>query len=259
MSTSSVFTVCSLFSGSKGNCTYVRAGETEILIDAGVSAGAICRSLRQLGTDLSHISAILITHEHSDHIKGLEVVCKKYAPAVHLTETSALRITAGAHLQKCIVPHADPHFSLTLGELSVRAFPVPHDSACCVGYRLETDSHAVAIATDIGKVTKEILEAFLGAEGVIVESNHDIDMLLRNPHYPPALKERILSGCGHLSNDFASRFLAYLAESGTRHALLAHLSKENNTPELALSTLQSKLHAPLSAAVAAEAAVTRLI
>ncbi len=245
------FTVYTLFSGSKGNCTYIRAKDTEILVDAGVSAKAIECALREIGSELSRISAILVTHEHCDHVKGLEMLCKRHEVPVHITACSASHMNIGPCLSSCAVLH-DARFELTIGPLLIRSFPAPHDSACCVGYRMECDGHAIAIATDLGRITKEILNAFLGTDGVVVESNHDVDLLLQNPIYPPYLKERILSGCGHLSNDLAARFLAYLAKSGTRYALLAHLSRENNTPALALDTLSAKLSDPMKVSVAEE-------
>lgn len=254
----SEFSVCSLYSGSGGNATWIRADQTELLIDAGVSAAALERGLKEIGTSPDRLGAILITHEHIDHVKGLEVFSKKHRIPVHLTEISAAHMTVGVHLRPCLTLHT-PHDEIDIGPLHIRSFPVPHDSACCVGYRIEYGDRAIAIATDMGRVTTEILDAFLGAEGVIVESNHDIDLLLANPHYPPALKQRILSGSGHLSNDFCARFLNYLAAHGTRHALLAHLSPENNTPDLALSTLRARLTAPLDVRIAAPAAITRLL
>lgn len=257
------FSICSLYSGSTGNATYIRAGETELLVDAGVSATAICRALREIGSDISRISAILVTHEHIDHVKGLEILAKKYRIPVHMTSASAAAMTILPHLAQVLLLH-DPDAVFSLGEVQVCSFPVPHDSVCCVGYRLNFAGQSIAIATDIGRVTRPILEQFLGTSAVVIESNHDVDLLLQNPHYPPSLKERILSGNGHLSNDFCARFLAYLAENGTQYALLAHLSRENNTPEIASNVLSAHLSAiPAGASftyrVAAPTAPTRLL
>ena len=252
------FTVCSLFSGSKGNCIYIRALDTEILIDAGVCAKSIEEALHRIGSDLSRIDAILITHEHSDHIKGLPVLCKHHKMPIHMTAASASQIPLSDALKDCAHLH-EPHYEARIGQIHVTAVPAPHDSVCCVGFRLECEGHTVAVATDLGRVTKEIVDVFLGVEGVILESNHDVDLLLQNPHYPPYLKQRILSGQGHLSNDFSARFLSYLAKNGTKYAMLAHLSKENNTPELALSALKEKLTCPLQVAIAKENEICYLI
>lgn len=253
----SPFTVCSLFSGSSGNCLYVKAGNTEILIDAGVCARSIEQALKEVGSDLCHIDAILITHEHSDHVKGLSVLCKHRNIPVHITKPSAEQIPMNPPLCDCAVLH-EPEYQMQIGEIQITSVPAPHDSVCCVGFRLEYGGCAIAVATDLGRVTKQIVSAFLGVEGIVLESNHDVGMLLENPHYPPFLKERILSGGGHLSNDFSSRFLAYLAEHGTKYALLAHLSKENNTPALAVKTLKEHLKTPMTVSVAGESQISRL-
>ncbi len=229
--------VISLFSGSGGNATYIGIGDVRLLIDAGVSAKRLCAALDEIGVEPDSLDAILITHEHIDHVNGLNVFAKKHAVPVHMTALSAGNMKISPALEGVLVLH-DEVFSLSLGDVTVSAFPVPHDSVCCVGYRIERagdETNAVVIATDIGKITKPILDRFMGAEAVVIEANHDTAMLYDNPRYPLSLKDRIHSPLGHLSNDECGRFLRYLAENGTHHALLAHLSGENNTPEKALS------------------------
>ncbi|MBE6611508.1 MAG: MBL fold metallo-hydrolase [Ruminococcaceae bacterium] len=257
------FSVYTLASGSKGNSVYVRLGEDELLIDAGTSCKRISDSLKALDTDISRIKAIFITHEHSDHVNALEVISKKYSIPVHFTEPSAR-----AHLiskkteftAQAAVIHP-PVYSVRVGALEVRSFITPHDSAGSVGYVVSdgTPCHTLALATDIGCVTDEISDALMGAENVILESNHDENMLLCGP-YPYELKRRILSNRGHLSNEAAAALVSRLAASGTKRILLAHLSEENNLPELAYhSSLCYLQDTDVSLSVAAPSAPTKLV
>lgn len=230
------FTVCTLASSSKGNCVYIRIGEDEILIDAGISCKRICDALKTIDTDITRIKAIFVTHEHSDHIAGLETLSKKYGLPIHITEPSAASLFAHKK-NTCAEKHAVIHpiiYSVEVGALTVQSFATPHDSAASVGYVVTDGTHerTVALATDIGFVSDEVSDALTGVENVILESNHDENMLLCGP-YPYELKRRILSDHGHLSNENAAAFAARLAASGTKRILLAHLSQENNLPEIA--------------------------
>ena len=230
--------VISLFSGSKGNCTLIDTGHTRFLIDAGGSAKAITEALEQVGYSLSDIAAIFITHEHSDHTHGLGVLTKKRPIPVHLTEASAKALAPAkdSPLWACLVTHpAEYTVSLEDG-CEVEAFAAPHDSVCCVGYRITCCGGTVGVATDLGYVTQRVYDRLLGCEAVILESNHDRDMVKNGP-YPAALKQRILSGGGHLSNDDCAEVAGALARGGTKAILLAHLSQENNTPEAAVHTV----------------------
>ncbi len=231
--------VISLFSGSKGNCTLVDTGRTRILIDAGGSAKAIDAALGKVGCRLSDIAAVFVTHEHGDHTCGLAALAKKYRLPVHMTEASArcLCIPEDSPLRECLVTH-EGEFLLPLDEESaVEAFAAPHDSAACVGYRITCRGCSVGIATDLGYVTQRVYDRLRGCKAVVLESNHDREMVKNGP-YPAALKRRILSGGGHLSNDDCAEAAGALARSGTRAILLAHLSKENNTPETALAAVR---------------------
>ncbi len=230
--------VISLFSGSKGNCTLIDTGRTRILIDAGGSTKAISEALQKAGYALSDIAAVFITHEHSDHTHGLAVLAKKYRLPIHMTEASAKMLHPADHspLAACLVTHP-PEYRLQLDEDSeIEAFAAPHDSVCCVGYRVSCRGFAVGIATDLGYVTQRVYDRLLGCKAVVLESNHDRDMV-RNGSYPAALKQRILSGGGHLSNDDCAEAAGALARGGTKAFLLAHLSQENNTPEAAVTTV----------------------
>ncbi len=244
-----IYRIISLFSGSKGNCTLVRVGDTRILIDAGMSCRAIERALCAVGESLADICAVFITHEHSDHTKALPVLLKKHPVPVHIAESTAKELARSGFPTDCFAVHP-PQFEVRVSAntaspvITVRSFYVPHDSRCCVGYRFSSEGenfcHTAAIATDMGCVTDEIRASLCGAAEIILESNHDENMLMMGP-YPYDLKRRILSDNGHLSNSCASAFLCDLIAVGAKHLLLAHLSPENNTPELAYLTAQASL------------------
>lgn len=259
----SYFSVYTLASSSKGNSVYIRLDGDEILIDAGISAKRLQTALEVLGTALSRIKAIFITHEHSDHVAGLETTAKKYGIPIHFTEPSArahLRSEKNAHTAAVSVIHP-LIYTEKVGALTVQSFATSHDSAAGVGFVVTGDcpEHTVAVATDLGYVSDEVSDALTGIENVILESNHDENMLLCGP-YPYELKRRILSKCGHLSNEAASAFVSRLAASGTKRILLAHLSEENNLPELAYHTsLCALCGAQIELSVASPSAPTKLV
>ena len=217
-----------LFSGSTGNCTLVTGGDTKILIDAGVSSLKLCCALDSLGVDIQDISAIFITHEHDDHIKALPVLMKNHDLPVYMTESSYL-----ASPLKFSVNYIDPGEKITVGDIEITPFPVSHDTAFCVGYTVRSGGHTAGIMTDTGYVTDEAVYCLSGCESVLIESNHDVGML-QNGSYPYFLKKRILSERGHLSNDACAEFCSFLHEKGTESFILAHLSRENNTPTKAI-------------------------
>jgi phosphoribosyl 1,2-cyclic phosphodiesterase len=232
--------VYTLFSGSSGNCIYVKDERTEILIDAGKSAQAIEKALSGIGTSIKSIDAILVTHEHSDHFVGLEILSKKHHIPVHITEKSYKKaVYQGSYVSQCAKAH-DTHYELEIGSLKIKSFEIPHDSAQNVGYIIKGSDETLGIATDIGYVTDEIVEALSKCDRVILESNHDKYMLICGK-YPEFLKQRILSNGGHLSNEDSSRLACVLAKNGVKSITLAHLSKENNTPTLAHDTMREVL------------------
>lgn len=237
-----MLTVIPLFSGSSGNCVYVKYGEEEILIDAGASFKRICLALSSVGTDIGKIKAVLVTHEHNDHVKGLEVLSKHTNIPIYINSASADSFYAGR--EELFSGHAviaDAGDTVDFNGFSTDIFKTPHDSAGSVGYRLNfSDGSRFALATDIGHLTDEIKEILFGCEQVYIESNHDVGMLKNGP-YPYTLKSRILSKNGHLSNDACAEFLPFLVEKGTRKIVLAHLSEENNTPSLAYRTSAASL------------------
>ena len=226
---------CPLFSGSKGNSVYIGSGKGGILIDAGVSARALEGALRCRDIDPAAISAIFVTHEHSDHISGLRVFASRYAPRVYASEG-----TLSALAQMGVVNGkfaASPmEGEILAGELRVTSFHTPHDCAESVGYCVYTpDGRKITVATDLGEMTDEVRSSLMGSDLVMVESNHDVRML-QNGGYPYYLKRRILSSTGHLSNDACACELPRLAESGTTRFVLGHLSRENNFPDIAYQT-----------------------
>ena len=220
-------------SGSGGNCLLLEDRETKILIDAGISKRRVDAALKSLGCAMEQIGGVLITHEHSDHISGLESLVKNRETPVYAPHTVAARILGakpGLDGNLRVIPVGQ---SFSVGALHVTAFHTSHDTDESVGYRVEGEA-VYAHATDSGCITDEMRAALLGADTVLLESNHDEEMLRYGP-YPFYLKKRILSDRGHLSNAACAAFARNLAENGTSRIILAHLSRENNTPGKAMA------------------------
>lgn len=227
---------CSLFSSSSGNATFVGSSKTGILVDAGVSAKRIKEALLNREIDPSSLSAIFVTHEHSDHIKGIRVLASNFKIPVYATAGTLKGLEEAEVLNgKFPVFELDPNGN-EIGDLFVRSFETPHDSYQSCGYQIEfPDGRKAAVATDIGCVTNTVLNAVIGCDLVMLESNHDVGMLQNGP-YPYYLKRRILSDRGHLSNENCAAVARDLVERGTARIFLGHLSTENNVPELAFQT-----------------------
>ena len=232
-----MFRAIPLFSGSSGNCIYVKYNDEEILIDAGVSYKRICSALNSIDSDISRIKAVLVTHEHSDHTKALDVLSKHTNAPIYINSGSANTFYVPADELFCShAVMANPGEHITFNGFEANIFATPHDSEGSVGYHFTfSDGSRFALATDIGHLTDEIKSHLTGCGHVIIESNHDIKML-KNGSYPYPLKQRILSDNGHLSNISCADFLPHLVETGTKKIVLAHLSEENNTPSLAYQT-----------------------
>lgn len=232
--------ICIFASGSGGNCLLLSDGSTHVLVDAGISMRRIEASLREADIAMSDITGVLITHEHSDHISGLKMLLKYHQVPVYAPHTVANRMRG-------MLPDVDGSLNIIevgtvfeLGSLRVRAFHTPHDTDESVGYRFSGTS-SFAIATDMGHVTDEVLDGLTGAETVLIESNHDIDMLQLWARIQCTSSGCILSDRGHLSNKDCAVLARNLAENGTTRIILGHLSKENNTPETALSESRAAL------------------
>ncbi len=235
------YSITSLYSGSKGNSVLIESENARILIDAGKSARALCLALNGIGKSIDDIDAIFITHEHTDHVSALEVLLKKHRIPVHIVGASARKLLMrGLHSYESLICVHPPVFTVEVGDIRVTSFPTPHDSEFSVGYRIEIGEIIIGYATDIGYITEEIREALSGCESVVIEANHDVDMLMNGP-YPYDLKIRIRSKRGHLSNKECALLASELCFIGTKNILLAHLSEENNDPSLAYDEVWSAI------------------
>ncbi len=249
----------SLYSGSVGNAFAIQTEEGTILIDAGKNAKHLCMALTEAGISPDDIRAVFVTHEHSDHISALPVFLKKHPIPVHIQTSSAYRLENNPSVAPCLCLHP-PIFTERVCGLTVTSFPTPHDSRASVGYRISTDSdYAIGYATDIGYVSRDVENGLMGCATVILESNHDLEMLMDGP-YPEDLKQRIASRRGHLSNTESAEFAARLCENGTKQLMLAHLSQENNTPDTAYDACIGSIGTDcIEVAVAAPDALTEFV
>ena len=231
--------LCSVTSGSSGNCIFVGSEKTSLLVDVGISGKRIEFGLNEIDRSTSEIDGILVTHEHSDHIKGLGVVARRYGIPIYATAGTIKAMQHMSSLGKMpegifheIKADEDYH----LGDLTVKPFEVSHDAAAPVGYRVECGDKAVAVATDMGQYTDYIVEKLSGLNALLLEANHDINMLQVGP-YPYYLKQRILGERGHLSNENAGKLLSEVLHDDLEAVLLGHLSQENNYEALAFETV----------------------
>ena len=225
---------CPLYSGSSGNALYCQYGETRLLIDAGKSGKCIEDALASIGADIRTLSGVLITHEHSDHILGAGVMARKYHLPIYATRETwwAMKDKIGK-IPPDTMREIEAGREFWLGDIGVAPFSIPHDAADPVGFRLWGGNLSISTATDLGHFSADVYRRIAGSDLVLLESNHDPDMLRANPKYAPALKKRILGDYGHLSNEACASALLKLIAGGTGTVILGHLSGENNTPGLA--------------------------
>ena len=223
-----------LYSGSSGNSVFIQFESTRILVDVGCTTKSIVTALEQVGQNPEHIDAVLVTHDHSDHMKGLDVFVRKYNVPVYATQFTWRGLHAA---QK--KPHAEEldHIitsgeSFFIGAVEVVPFSTPHDAKGSCGFRFFYKGRSMAVATDLGYFSDEVKEAIVGSEVVLIEANYDKDMLW-NGEYPWYLKKRIDGQSGHLCNIDCAEAVCYLYQNGTKHFVLGHLSKENNMPMIA--------------------------
>lgn len=230
----------SIASGSSGNCIYVGTNGTHILVDAGISARRIENGLSEVGVRPSELTAICVTHEHSDHIRGLGILARKYGIPIYATGGTIREIrktkTLGEYPEELLTPIM-PDVDFTVGDVTVKPFHIDHDAADPVAYRLQAEGKSFAIATDLGHFNQYTIDHLLDLDAVLLESNHDLRMLETGP-YPWYLKRRIMGDFGHLSNENAGRLVNHILNEKLRYILLGHLSKENNLPELAYETVR---------------------
>ena len=228
---------CPLVSGSSGNSTYICNGDTHILIDAGVSCKQIVEHIRQIGVEPEDIDAVFITHEHIDHIKGAGVLSRKYNIPVYATPGTWQGIgkQVGDFAPEN-VRYVYPDSMMVLGDLCVKPFAIPHDTIEPVAYCVFTESRKLTVATDIGWATPKVKENIYDSDVLLLESNHDLDML-KHGSYPWPLKQRIMGDRGHLSNVSAGEALGEIMSGRLKYVFLGHLSNENNEPHLAYETV----------------------
>ncbi len=233
--------IISLFSSSSGNSALVTDGDTNILVDAGVSANRIVKALETVNMDICEIDAILITHEHTDHIKAVATLSNKYNIPVFANEKTMLKsveLMGQIYDRNTKIIEAGKPFSVR--SMEVTGFLTPHDAVSSMGYTFLSDEGYMSVATDTGCISKALLNNLSKSEIVLIEANHDIKML-KEGRYPYQLKKRILSDSGHLSNDKCAWLATQLAIWGTKRIILGHLSEHNNTPELAYNVASKML------------------
>ncbi len=228
-------------SGSSGNSSFVGASGEGILIDFGISSRGVTTALKNRGIEPASLAGILITHEHIDHVRGLSVFLNRYhVPLFASGPVLSYLLSNGLVPENAVLNKIDEHGQI-IGNMLVKPFKTSHDSVGSLGYSITTpDEHRITVCTDTGYITEEARERLLGSELVLIESNYDNGMLDFGP-YPYHLKRRIKGPLGHLSNTDCAAFLSELVKCGTTHIVLGHLSKENNTPDVALQTCISEL------------------
>lgn len=236
--------LCSLYSGSSGNSIYVGSDRTHLLVDVGVSAKKITEGLAQLSLKPEEIHAILITHEHTDHIAGLGVILRKYGIPVYGTAATLEAVAKYPNLGKvdtslfhCIRPEE----SFVVEDLYIKPVSIWHDAADPVCYTVSDGDKKVSVATDMGDFDAHIVRSLSGSDAMLIEANHDVRMLEVGP-YPYYLKQRILGKRGHLSNERGGQLVRELLNDHIRGIYLGHLSKENNYPELAFEAVKNELY-----------------
>ncbi len=235
---------CSLFSGSSGNSTYVGTASGGLLIDVGVSARRISTALKEREIDPKSIRAVLLTHEHNDHVAGLRVLCKQYGWPVIASEGTLDALTEHNAVNPEQRLYCLPQEKrLAVAGMQITPFATPHDSRQCYGYRIDSeDGRSLAMTTDLGYMPQTVMDTILGCQFVHIESNHDPEMLMGGD-YPYWLKQRIRGQGGHLSNQDCAAVLPDLLEAGATRMVLAHLSEHNNTPAIAQNCAASALSA----------------
>ena len=236
-----MFNFCSLYSGSSGNSLLVESENTKLLIDAGVSSKKIETALTNLNVDPSTINGILITHEHSDHVQGLGTFAKKFDLPVYVNQKTLDAMPKQKEkISEKNIKNIRIEEKFEIGDMQIKPFAIPHDAANPCGFNIFKDNKKISIATDIGHMTNGILKNLEDSIFVLLESNYDPEVL-KFSRYPYILKSRIAGPNGHLPNETAGKTIAHLLQSGLKQAMLGHLSKESNFPELAYKTVVDEI------------------
>lgn len=236
--------LCSIASGSSGNCVYVGSEATHLLVDVGISCRKTELGLRELNLTGRDIDGILITHEHADHIQGLGVLTRKYGIPVYATAGTIREIKACEGLGSLdggLFHEVREDSKFTIKDLTVNPMRISHDAAQPVAYRIAYGNKRVAVCTDLGVYNEYTVECLKGMDALLLEANHDVNMLQVGP-YPYYLKQRILGDRGHLSNENAGKLLCRILHDGLKAVLLGHLSKDNNLPELAFESVRMEVN-----------------
>jgi phosphoribosyl 1,2-cyclic phosphodiesterase len=228
----------SLGSGSSGNGLVVECGATRVMMDCGFTLSGTRERLARVGLQPSDIDAICVTHEHDDHLGGVARFAKRYAIPVYLTRGTAQWLPLD--FPAVLVRYIDSHTPFTVDAIEVQPFPVPHDAREPVQYVFTDGASRLGVLTDLGTSTSHVQEKLSGCDALVIECNHDLDMLMGGP-YPPSLKQRVSGRFGHLDNTAARHLVESLDCSRLRHLIAAHLSKQNNTPALAVAALAAAL------------------
>ncbi|WP_252216695.1 MBL fold metallo-hydrolase [Clostridium sp. VAP41] len=233
---------CSLYSGSSGNSMFIASEKSKILIDAGLPGKRIDEALKSINQSPNDLDGIFVTHEHSDHIKGVGVLSRKYDIPIYANSNTwnAMESLIGK-IKEHNIKVIDKRSVTQIKDLDVKAFNIPHDSISPMGYTIANKDKKVSVATDLGTFTKEIYDNIKESEIILLESNHDVSMLKYGP-YPYSLKRRILSEIGHLSNDDCGEAIVEILKNGfNKKVILGHLSSTNNQPDLAYQTVVNVL------------------
>jgi phosphoribosyl 1,2-cyclic phosphodiesterase len=231
--------LCSIASGSSGNCIYVGSNNTNLLVDAGISAKRIECGLNEIDIKPDTLQGILITHEHSDHVSGLGILARKYHIPIYATYETARaigKIKSLGEIPEELYHYINPNEEFFINDINVEPFSTSHDASNPVCYTVQSEGHKVGIATDLGKYDDYIVSKLTDSEVLYIEANHDVNMLMVGK-YPYYLKQRILGDRGHLSNETSANLISKLIHPRLQYILLAHLSKENNYEELAYETV----------------------
>jgi len=237
-----------LASGSRGNSAIVQSSSTRILVDAGISCREIFKRMKAAGDDPHSLSAILISHEHSDHVSGLLVLARKLripifmTGATHQAWSRAVRDATGERPDTDTIEFFSSGHKFQIGDIAITPFTIPHDAADPVGFTFRAEGVKIAIATDLGYMPASVCDQLRSCDVMMVESNHDLEMLRVGP-YPWSVKQRVMSRVGHLSNDALANFFATDYDGSASYVVLAHLSEQNNHPELARKAAERALGA----------------
>lgn len=231
--------LCSLASGSSGNCIFAGSEKTSLLVDAGISGKKVEEGLNTYGFTGKDIDAVLVTHEHSDHIRGLGVLARKYGLPIYATKETIeaiLGMSSVGKIPKELFHEVYPDREVQIGDMRIEPFSISHDAANPVGYRMKAGNRTAAVATDMGTYSAYTIQHLQYLDAILLEANHDVHML-EVGRYPYNLKMRIMSDKGHLSNEASGQLLGEILHDRMKYIFLGHLSKENNYPQLAFETV----------------------